>query len=97
MLTPSVKEKLSRSHWAYRRENDCVMAQIRRELLENDTPGWTVVASVPEGDSLAHKIMLFHGVCNFHGKARKVLFLEIWWYDNNQRESVEKLYCEMEG
>ena len=84
-------------HWAYRREMECTLAQIRRHIEENQIPGWEEVARRDDGSFLPHKIMKFDKTVEFQGKQYKVLFLENWFYDEDEIEQVDKLWFEMEG
>lgn len=85
------------SHWAYRRENDCYLAEIRRGLGDTEADGWRVIAKRPLGCLIPHEILLFEGEVTFRGHRYSVLILEARYYHHgNQIYKVDRLHAEMD-
>ena len=89
------------SHWAYKRQNyNGVVAQIRRHMEETNISSWKKVAERTGGSMLDHQIMVFDGHVVFQGKRYKVLYLEIWYYDDDnskdERYAVDCIYSDVE-
>lgn len=80
-------------HWAYRPENECILAKFRRHIEENDVSGWKVVVDWPQTN---YKIMKLETSVFYKGKRCQVLFLEAWYYRGEERFQVNKLFIGME-
>lgn len=91
------------SHWAYSRDGDCYLGEIRRNMEESaDFPnGWRVIATNELEGVLPHEIMLYEGRVIFRGRPYQILFLENWFYQRCRYTRgrdvfmTEKLHAEM--
>lgn len=99
-----IRQSKKHSHWAYGRDGECYLGEIRRKLEESDNfpAGWRVVTTKPLGSYLPHDVMVYDEEVIFRGRRFKVLFLENWFYQNSKYSrghnvfSTEKLHAEMD-
>ena len=96
-----IKQDKKFSHWAYSRDGECYLGEIRRKLEESDNfpAGWRVIATKPLGSYLPHDVMVYDEEVIFRGRRFKVLFLENWYHQNSRDRNVfstEKLHAEMD-